>query len=80
MTRDKETAHRFDELSPPVRKFMASLDEDDLAILKTVIETFRAVSAWCRITRWLFLAALGLLFMLSQSLDAIKNLLGFKPH
>ena len=73
-------AGRFTDLPPPVRRFMAGLDEEDLTILKTVIETFRAVSAWCRVTRWLFLAAIGLLFMLSQSLDAIKNLLGFKSH
>jgi hypothetical protein len=80
MNEDQQAANRFTELSPQVRKFMAGLDEDDLAILKTVIDTFRALSAWCRVTRWLFLGAIGLLFMLSQSLDAIKNLLGQRSH
>jgi hypothetical protein len=46
-------------LGRPVRKFTAGLEEDNLAILKIVIETLQAFSAWCRITRWLFLAAIG---------------------
>jgi hypothetical protein len=75
---DKEDAQRFADLPHETRKFIGGLDDDDLAVLKSVIDIFKTMSAWCRVTRWLFLAALGLLFMLSQSLDAIKNLLGIK--
>lgn len=69
-----------EELSPEAKKFLASLDESSISALETMVRTFVMFSNWCRITKWLFLGFLFLLFSLSQGIDAIKNVLGMKSH
>lgn len=66
------------ELPEHVSDFVSGLDEDDIATLRHVIRIFNAMSGWCRVTRWLFLTALGALIIISQGYDAARNLLGLK--
>lgn len=71
--------------SPPPddpAKFIASLEPDDLRILSWLIKTLRMVDGWCRVNRaigkFLIVGLLLGLIMLSNALDAVKNLLGLK--
>lgn len=66
---------RFTELSPEQRRFIRGLGDDDLKTLKHMIGVFGTVRGWCRVNRWLFVAALGLLIMVWQGIDALKHLL-----
>lgn len=67
-----------DDLPPHVAKFIDSLGEGDIATLGRVIATFRMMESWCRVTRWLFLAAIGLVVLASQFMDSAKKLLSFR--
>lgn len=78
MTGQGENAQRFADLRPETRKFIAGLDDTRLSALDNMLKTFVMFSNWCRVTKWIFLAFLFVLFTLSQTFDAIKNLFSLK--
>ena len=58
------------------------LDPEEIERLKRVARVLARIEGWCLINRaigkFIFFTVIGLLILLSQGLDAIKNLLGMK--
>lgn len=72
---------RFTELTDAQRKFIAKLDDDDMATLDRVINLYRTVQGWCRINRWIVLSLIAALIVVVQFIDGLIRLVGsWKPN
>lgn len=62
---------------------MSDLSEDELKALKSLAKLWARVEGWCAVNRWigktLIIGGVGLLILLSQGLDAIKNIFAWRP-
>lgn len=61
---------------------MNGLDPEDIERLKQLAKTLKRIDGWCRVNRvigkFIIITIIGSLILLSQGLDAIRNLLGWK--
>ena len=61
---------------------MSDLTPEEKEAVVRMAQAWRRIEGWCRINRaigkFVFLTIIGLLIALSQGLDAIRNLLGWK--
>lgn len=67
-----------DELPDPALKFIVSLSSEDIEVLRRLMDFWKTVQGWCKVTRWLFLGLVAVLVALAQGVDALKGLLGLK--
>ena len=71
---------RFTELTEAQRKFIARLDDDDIATLARVIELYRTVQGWCRVNRWIVLSLIAALIVVVQFVDNILKFIANWKH
>ena len=61
-----------------------TLPKDDYQRLSKLLSTLKMVDGWCRINRaiakFLIFGIITALIVMSQTLDAVKNLIGLKAH
>lgn len=66
-------------MTPPKHE---SLEPEEIERLRKIARVLARIEGWCSVNRsigkFIFYAVIGLLILLSQGLDAIKNLLGLK--
>lgn len=57
-----------------------TLSSTDYQLFMTFISTLRRIDGWCKINKaigkWLLFGGITLLILMSQGLDAVRNLLG----
>lgn len=73
-------AKRFDDLPPDTKDFLSGLSKEDVKTIKSGLPIIRAIIGFGKVTKWLAIAALGILggiVMLGESI--IKILAWFKP-
>lgn len=73
-------AKRFDDLPPDTKDFLSGLSKEDVKTIKSGLPIIRAIIGFGKVTKWLAIAALGILggiVMLGESI--IKILVWFKP-
>lgn len=75
-----DDAKRFDDLPPDTKEFLADLSADDVHTIKAGLPIIRAIIGFGKVTKWLAIAALGILggiVMLGESI--MKILAWFRP-
>lgn len=72
---DARAAKRFNQLPIGVRKMLAELGDDDVTTLKNVIELFRDLHGWCRISKWLLIGSISMAIFLAQGINAIRDVI-----
>lgn len=73
-------AKRFDDLPPDTKDFLTALSADDVRTIKAGLPIIKAIIGFGRVTKWLAIAALGILggiVMLGESI--MKIVAWFKP-
>lgn len=73
-------AKRFDDLPPDTKDFLSSLSKEDVKTIKSGLPIIRAIIGFGKVTKWLAIAALGILggiVMLGESI--MKILAWFRP-
>lgn len=73
-------AKRFDDLPPDTKDFLSGLSKEDVKTIKSGLPIIRAIIGFGKVTKWLAIAALGILggiVMLGESI--MKILAWFRP-
>ena len=73
-------AKRFDDLPPDTKDFLSGLSKEDVKTIKSGLPIIRAIIGFGKVTKWLAIAALGVLggiVMLGESI--MKILAWLKP-
>ena len=73
-------AKRFDDLPPDTKDFLSGLSKEDVKTIKSGLPLIRAIIGFGKVTKWLAIAALGILggiVMLGESI--MKILAWLKP-
>lgn len=73
-------AKRFDDLPPDTKDFLSGLSKEDVNTIKSGLPIIRAIIGFGKVTKWLAIAALGVLggiVMLGESI--VKILAWLKP-
>jgi len=73
-------AKRFDDLPPDTKDFLSGLSKEDVNTIKLGLPIIRAIIGFGKVTKWLAIAALGVLggiVMLGESV--MKILAWLKP-
>lgn len=73
-------AKRFDDLPPDTKDFLSGLSKEDVKTIKSGLPIIRAIIGFGKVTKWLAIAALGILggiVMLGESI--MKILAWLKP-
>lgn len=53
--------NKFDDLPEPTKHFLTALSRDDIATLESGLPIIRAIMGFGKVTKWLAIAALGIL-------------------
>lgn len=73
-------AKRFDDLPPDTKDFLSGLSKEDVKTIKAGLPIIKAIIGFGKVTKWLAIAALGILgsiVMLGESI--MKILAWFRP-
>ena len=73
-------AKRFDDPPPDTKDFLSGLSKEDVNTIKSGLPIIRAIIGFGKVTKWLAIAALGILggiVMLGESI--MKILAWFRP-
>jgi len=54
-------AKRFDDLPPDTKDFLSGLSKEDVNTIKSGLPIIRAIIGFGKVTKWLAIAALGIL-------------------
>lgn len=69
-------------MSDEAKKFLEKLDADDLRRLSWLLAIVGRIEGWCAVNRWIgkviLVGGIGALILLSNVVDAVKNLIGLK--
>jgi len=61
---------------------LKTLSPEEVAALARIAKVYGRIEGWCKVNRaigkFVFFTVIGLLILLSQGLDAIRNLFGLK--
>lgn len=77
MNDQAKPVEKFDELSEDTRRFIAGLDEDDIATLNKGLEIVRLSLAFGKVAKWLIVSFLALFFGVVMLWEAILKFVGF---
>lgn len=70
-----------EELPEHARLFISKLSEDDTKRLEWLLGIVEKIEGWCNINRmiakFVIVSVIGLLIVMSQAFDAVRNLLGW---
>lgn len=58
---------------------MSDLTDEELKALKNFARFWTRVQSWCLINRWIALTVIAILIAISQGLEAIKNIIAWRP-
>lgn len=73
-------AKRFDDLPPDTKDFLSGLSKEDVNTIKLGLPIIRAIIGFGKVTKWLAIAALGILGGIVMLGESIMKILGWlKP-
>lgn len=73
-------AKRFDDLPPDTKDFLSGLSKEDVNTIKSGLPIIRAIIGFGKVTKWLAIAALGVLGGIVMLGESIMKILGWlKP-
>lgn len=73
-------AKRFDDLPPDTKDFLSGLSKEDVNTIKSGLPIIRAIIGFGKVTKWLAIAALGILGGIVMLGESIMKILGWlKP-